>query len=301
MAIATSQETKWGLIKETTFGVTPTDPQFLEQRQYDTNFTLEIETILDESKTGSRQYRDSTQGNRTVSGSLAGPFSYGSYDNILETVMFNTWSSNSLSLGSARQSVTLEESTGINIFRQYTGVVGNQFTLDAPNNGTVTFTIDMLAMEESTTTTSESVAAYTPYAVTTPFSHCKGTLVEGGQPIAYLSAVNLTVNNNLTAQQYWGDCSTGDITEGRADVSGTLTVYFVDDVIYNKFVSGAMSSLSFTLTDGTNTMTFSMPRIKYSSGEKPSGNSSDPRTITLAFSAFEGPAGEPSLTITRSV
>lgn len=300
MAIASSQQTKWGLIAETVFGQTPATPQLLEQRQSDTNFTLEIETVLDESKTGLRQYLDSTQGNRTVTGSLSGPFAHNSYDALLETAMFNKWAGNSLVLGNDRQSVTLEENVGNGVFFQYNGVLGNQLTIDAPNNGTVTFSLEVMALEEKSTSASISTAEYTPYAARTPFSHCRGTVTEGGVPIAYVSAINMSLNNNITIQQYWGDCDTGDLTDGRAEVSGTLTVFFVSDVLYNKFVSGVASSLSFTLDDGTNTMTFDMPKIKYSSGEKGSGNNSDPRTVTLGFNAYAPSTTGSALTITRS-
>lgn len=301
MAIASASTTKIGIIKETTFGTTPATPQLLAQKHSDTTFTLAIETILDESKTGSRDYYGSSQGNRTITGTINGPFAHQNYDTLLELAMFNSWETNSLSAGSTRQSITLEESQpDINWYATYKGMVANSLTIDAPNNGNVTFSMEVMALSEVVAATSISTGAYTPIPARTPFTHCKGTVIEGGSPIAYVSGINLVVNNNITAQQYWGNCDTGDLTEGRRAISGTLTVYFVSDALYNKFVSGADTSLQFTLTSGTQTMTFNLPKIRYNAADKPSPNGSDPRTVTLSFDAFKLNDATPVMTITRS-
>lgn len=298
---AASQKTQLGIIKEVTFGTTPATPQLLAQRHSDTAFTLNIEQLQDESKTAARQYFDISQGNKTVTGTINGPFSHNNYDTLLECGMLNTWATNSLALGNTRVSLTIEEGQpDINEYFVYRGFVGNSFSISAPNDGIVTFSMEGMAVAEANNSTTISAASYTPFADRTAYTHCRGTVTEGGTPIAYVSGVELTVNNNYSTQNVWGECDASDLVEGRAQVTGTLTVFFVDTTLYNKFVSGAASSLSFVLSDGTNTMTFTMPKIKYTAGDKPSANSSDPRTITLSFEAFAPSSVGSALTITRS-
>lgn len=298
---AASQRTQVGIIKESVFGTTPNTPQLLEQRHSDTSFTLTIDSLQDETKTSVRQYLDISQGNRSVTGSINGPLCHANYDILLECGMLNTWNTNSLALGNTRIGLTVEEAQpDIAQFFVYRGFVGNSFTIDSPNDGNVTFSMEGMAMDETVNTSTISTAPYTPFASKTPFTHCNGTLTEGGAPIAYVSGINFTVNNNYSAQNVWGDCDVSDLVEGRAQVTGTLTVFFVNAVLYNKFVNGTPTSLSVAFSDGVNSLTFTMPKVKYTSGDKPSGNSSDPRTITLGFEAFAPSSVGSALTITRT-
>lgn len=303
MAIASSQNTKVGLIKEVTFATTPTDPQLLAQYQAETNFVLSQESIEDTVKTGFRQELNYLYGNKTYTGTITGQLTHGNYDTLLETAMFNTWATNTLSLGATRVSLSIEEAQAdmdTPTYFLYTGFVGNTLTIDAPNNGAVTFTLEGLAMSETESSDSVSVADYTPYAAKTPFTSCRGVITEGGTPIAYVSGSNFSINNNLTVQNYWGDCDPGDLTEGRAVVEGTLTVFFVSTALYNKFVNGTSSTLSIQFSDGTNTLTFNFPKIYYTSGEKPSPAGSDPRTLTLGFRAVAPSVSGSAVTVTRS-
>lgn len=298
---AASQRTQIGLIKESAFGVTPNTPQLTEQRHSDSSFTLTIEQLQDDTKTALRQYLDVSQGNRAVTGTINGPLCHANYDTLLECAMLNTWSNNSLALGNDRVSLTVEEAqSDISQYFVYKGFVGNSFSIDAPNNGNVTIAIEGMAMEEEVNSASISTSTYTPFASKTPFTHCNGTITEGGVPIAYVSGINFSLNNNYTSQNVWGDCETSDLIEGRAQITGTFTVFFVNALLYNKFVNGTSSSLEVTFSDGTNSLTFSMPKIKYVSGEKPSGNTNDPRTISLGFEAFAPTSNGSALTITRT-
>lgn len=301
MAIASSQKTKVGLIKESAFGVLPATPQLLAQYQAETNFVLSQESIEDTVKTGFRQDLNYLYGNKSYTGTITGQLTHGNYDTLMETAFFNTWSTNTLSIGDTRVSLTIEEGQpDISTYFQYSGFVGNTLTIDAPNNGAVTFTLEGMAMSETESAATVSTTAYTPYASKTPFTSCRGVITEGGTPIAYVSGANFSINNNLTVQNYWGDCDPGDLTEGRAVVEGTLTVFFVSTSLYNKFVNGTSSTLNIQFSDGTNTLTFNFPKIYYTSGEKPSPAGSDPRTLTLGFRAVAPSIGAAALTVTRS-
>lgn len=300
MANASNAKTKYGVVKETVFGTTPSTPALVSQKHSSGNFTLTKEELLDDSKSGNRGYGFAQHGNKAVSGTLTGNFTHTNFDTLLETAMFGEWTSNVLKRGETRKSVTIEEAqSDINVFRQFTGVVGNGFTLEAPVDGLVTISFDFMGLEETVAGTSLD-GTYTESANIQPFTHCGGTISEGGSPIAYVSSVSVSVANNIAQDYYWGVCDTGDLVPGRVEVTGTLDVFFTSAALYNKFVNKTASSLEFTLTNGTETVTFEMPLIQYNGADAPTDAGSESRMVSLPFRALLDPTEGTELLITRS-
>ena len=64
---------------------------------------------------------------------------------------------------------------------------------------------------------------------------------------------------------------------GRSIVTGELTAFYADDTLLDAFDTEAEVALVFTLTDGTNTCTFTLPKIKFTGGK--------PRSAASARSA----------------
>ena len=216
--------------------------------------------------------------------------------------MFGAFTTNVLKRGEVRTSLSVEEAqSDISVYRLFKGVVGNTFTIDAPIDGLVTVSFDFLALTEVVGNTSADADGYTPFADKQPFTHCGGTISEGGAPIAYVSSVSLNVNNNLTPDYVWGSCDTADLIPGRVDVTGTLEVFFTSSVMYNKFVNKTISSLEFTLSNGTDTLNFELPRIQYNGADVPVDAGSESRVVSLPFRAFIDPTEGTELIITRSV
>jgi hypothetical protein len=67
-----------------------------------------------------------------------------------------------------------------------------------------------------------------------------------------------------------------------------MTVYFDSNTkqMYDDFVAGSEASVSFEATDGTNTYTFNLPRIKYSSGSVQAGGNNQDLLVELSFQAL---------------
>ncbi|NPU84374.1 MAG: hypothetical protein HPY65_07780 [Syntrophaceae bacterium] len=88
----------------------------------------------------------------------------------------------------------------------------------------------------------------------TPFDGFSiSTIQEGGSDIAYLSAVDLILENNLDGNSYviGGGGIRREIPEGLAKVSGTITALFESMALYRKAISFAESSLKIIWTLGT--------------------------------------------------
>lgn len=302
---ATNARSSLALIREDVFGTTPATPQLTTQRFASSSFGLSRQELLDNSKSDRRDYQYTVSGNNAIAGNISAPFAHENFDTLLESAMFNTFDgvSNELKLGDNLQSMTIEEGqSDIGVYKQYVGCVANGFTLNSSTDGLTTIDFDLLGLSESLSGASISAASYTAQPLRQPFTHCAGTITEGGVAAAYVNSISLTLSNNLEAQYNWGNCDAGNIVPNRIDVTGTLTCYMIDDVLLNKFRNGVESSLQFTLNDrsGTpNTMTFKVPRIKYVSADNPVTESTQ-RLVTMNFRGLFDATDECSLMITRN-
>jgi len=95
-----------------------------------------------------------------------------------------------------------------------------------------------------------------------------------------------------------GDATANNITAGFTTVTGTLTVYFEDASIFNKFLNEQTAVLDFTLTDSVNTLNFNLPKVKYNGASK-TVEGQGPILVTADFEALSD-AGGPVITVTRS-
>lgn len=300
MSKASNATTKLGLVKEVTFGVTPTTPSLISQRFASANFSLAKGELVDDSKTGSRQRQYTQTGNESVTGSLSGPFAHDNYDSLLESVFYNTFASNVLKFGTTVQSFTIEEAQDdISVYRQLSGVIVNGFQLDSPVDGLTTISFDVLAKDMALAGTPLD-ASYTAQPVRQPFTHVGGTISEGGSAIGYVNSVSLQVSNNLSPAYVWGNGNTDDLIPGQVDVTGTLDVFFTDTALINKFLNGTASSLSFTLTDGTRTIQFNLPNIRYTGAEAAIESGSGQRIVSLPFRALYDATAASTVVVTRS-
>lgn len=308
MATASNAKTKLGIVKEVVFGTTPASPVFKNQKHSSESLNLTINEVLDDSKSATRQYDYTMQGTRSVQGSIDGPLDHDNYSLLLESAMFNTWGSNNvLELGETRQSLSIEKATDNGAYFLYKGVVVNSFSINtSSSDANVTVSFDVLGLSETSGTSSASGSAYTSITNTLPFTSCGGVILEGGSPLAQVSSIALTVDNGLSAEYYWGNCNVGDLVTGRAEVTGTIEVFFNDLVLYNKFKNGTATSLQFTLTNGVaggnQTYTFNLPNVRYTTSDLPSSSGSESMILSLSFRALYDVANDGTgLTITRSV
>jgi hypothetical protein len=300
MSKASNASTKIGLVKEVTFGTTPATPVLISQRFASANFSPSKGELTDDSKTGTRQRAYTQTGNEAVAGSLSGPFSHDNYDTLLESVFYNTFASNVLKFGTTPQSLTIEVAQDdISVYQQVSGVIVNGFQLEAPVDGLANISFDMMALNHDLLGTSLD-STYTAQPYRPAFTHCGGTISEGGSSIAYVNSVSLSVSNNLSPAYVWGGCTTDDLIPGTVDVTGNIDVFFTSAALMNKFLNSTASSLSFTLSDGTHTMQFNLPNIRYTGAEAPVEAGSGQRIVSLPFRALFDATAASTVVITRS-
>lgn len=299
MAIASNSKSKLGLVVETALGSNPLTALTVQPFS---SFSLNPTTaeLTDTRKTGSREMSAVVTGNRTFAGTMTGPLSYGNYDSLLESAMFSAWTANVLKVGETLKSFTMElGQADISQYMNYGGVVCNGFTIDSTAEGLTNVSFDLLALDGAITDVGAPYSV-APVVVNDAFKTCNGSIQEGGVDIAYVNAVNLTLTNNMTPLNFWGTCASSDYNVGMADITGTLSLFFQDEVVLNKYLSGEYSSLQFTLSDAAgNQLKFFLPRIKYSGATLDVAEGNDNRLIELPFRAVKNVTEGSGLVITR--
>lgn len=299
MPQATGSRSQVGYITEVTFGTTPATPQ-LQALEY-VSFGLEanVGTLTDNSLTSTRQRSSARRSSVSSEGNVDVVFAPDNYDDFLESVMNGAWATNVLKIGNTRKSFTVEQGfPDIAQYRVFRGVVVDSLKLSATTNDYVKASFGLKGLTATALSATSLDASYTAVPVKTKFFHEGGTFNEGGSAIAYLSSIELEVKNSANTSFALGATGARDITVGMADVSGKVTALFEDAALYNKFINGTSSSMSFTIASGAETLTFLVPKIQYLKGSIPVSGEG-PLVVELEFQGLYDTTEATTLKITR--
>lgn len=115
-----------------------------------------------------------------------------------------------------------------------------------------------------------------------------GNLFEGGSALATaIGAIAITIENNLRMVNVVGDKFPQDVNAGFVDVTGTLTAFFENKALFDKFIDHTQSSLSFSLTDGDgNVVVVDLPRIYYGTGSPTTPGGNEEVDLAMEFTAI---------------
>jgi hypothetical protein len=285
---------------ESVWGELDTAATLYELRVTGIGVTLSKDSFQSQELRSDRQIADLRHGMFSVAGDIPVELSHTSFDDIIESAMFEDWtSSNTIVTGTTMKSFTLQKHfSDINEYHVFPGCVVNSWSLNVTPNGLITSVFNVMGETMETTAAAWSGSASAKSA-NSPFDAFTGTLSEGGVVNALVTGIDMTLSNQLTALQVVGNNKAIGLTDGRANITGTMTAYFANSTLLGKFINETESSLEFTLGDGVNTMTFEMPRIKYSGGDVPV-NDEGPIILNMPFQALYSAGDGYSLQITRS-
>jgi hypothetical protein len=92
---------------------------------------------------------------------------------------------------------------------------------------------------------------------------------------------------DLKAIGQLGNC---DIGVGKCDVTGTLTAFFKDSSLYDKYLAGTPTSISYKVEDAaTNAYIIDFPQVEFESDGLNVGGQDQDVTESLAFRAYKDP------------
>jgi hypothetical protein len=301
MAQAQTSTSTLAYVPETVFGQTPASPAFIALPRTDFTLGLTSEQLTSSTINSNRQTTYSRRGNSSVEGDLSVELTPDNYDDFLQAALQGTWATNVLKIGKIQRSFAFEQGFDFvteSRYRVFNGVIVNTMSMEVTTDSLVTATFGLLGASETTFSTTPADASYTAALSKPIFYHEGGSFNEGGSPVGYLSAISFELTNNVAGNKALGTVGFRNITSGRVSVTGSVTGLFESTALYDKYRANTDSSLSFTLVAGAETLTFSFPKVKYTTGGITASGDAGV-TVELGFEAIYDATDVSSLTITR--
>lgn len=299
MSFATGGYHGISYVEEVTFGDTPSTPEMIKLRHTDCSLVLSKDSFASEELRSDRKISDLRHGTFQVSGDIGFELSYGEYDEFLSAALFNDWDTNVLKDGIDEKFFTIErEFSDITQYGIFTGCYMNTFSLSVASNAIVTGSFSVVGKSTSYSGTPLD-ATPTASQTNSPFDSFTGTLDEGGSTIGVVTSVDISVENGVEPTFVVGSNSSARNVAGRSTVTGTVTAYFEDASLLNKFINETESSMKLTLGDGiSESYTIEIPRLKYSGGDN-SVSDEGPIEMSLPFQGLYDSVEDATIVITR--
>ena len=299
MAFAQGSRSSLSYIVESTFGTTPAGNfQNLPFTTHSLNMTKERVSGTDIN--ADRMSRVDRHGNRQVAGDIVADLRDTDFDDLLESAMLNTWATNVLKVGTVPKYFSIEDyAADIDQARLFTGCSVNTLSVSLAPNAMVTGTFSLVGKDMTISATEKTQDAATGAA---PFDSYSGDLEIGGSVAAIVTAMDFTVTNGFAPTFVVGDDSAPSLEVGDAVVEGTISAYFEDAALLNRFIDETETSLKVTVGDNEstpNTMEFFFPRCKINSADVGVDGPTS-RVISLTFVALRDETEATNLRITRT-
>jgi hypothetical protein len=246
--------------------------------------------------------RVNRQGNRQVAGDIVVDLRDGDYDSLLESAMLNTFATNVLKVGVAPKFFSIEDfAADIDQARLFTGMSVSSMAISLAPNQMVTTTFSMVGKDMTISGTEKTQTAASGAQ---PFDAYSGDISIGtvGSPsaVAIVTALDFTLDNAYAPTFVIGDDSAPSLEYGRAEVEGTLTAYFEDASLINRFLNETETAIRVSVDDptGANAYIFDFPKVKINSADVGVDGPTS-RMITMSFVALYDSTMGTNLQITR--
>lgn len=287
-----SSQTRLAYIEEVTYGTTPATPGFQEARFTGESLNANRETVTSNEIRADRNVTDVIQTGQNAGGNVDIELSYGSFDDFLASLMFSDWSSDVLKNGTTQKSFTLEktfEAGATDQFHRFTGAVANSLSLSIQAGQLVSGSFEFLAQGASTAQAIITGATYTAPNNNDVINAAAdfANLAVTGVTSPELTALNLNITNNLRQQRVVGDINSRGIGTGRFEVTGDFNAYFANQEVYDLFLAGTATDLTFKLGGASSkNYVFNMGKIKFESGEIIAGGNDQDVLQNFTFRAL---------------
>lgn len=233
-------------------------------------------------------------------------FSYGTFDDILQAVMFGAWDTNVLKNGTTLTSLhMLKKEAGQQsqtIYELYKGMVVNSVSIKTTKKGIITVSANYLGANGSAGTVSPGsfIAPNSNPVFDATNAFLANEVVVS--PAPYVSELTLDLNNNCTVDDACGEDEAIGIVPGQFVASGSMSLYFRNINLLNAFLNNLNGKLEFTLGLETNKKyTFELPKVKFGDFSHPTAGNSQSVIATVPFTAIYDDVAGYAAQITRAV
>ena len=259
MAFAQGARSSLSFKTETTFGTTPAG-NFEPLPFTSHSINLVKDRVAGTDIESDRMPRVDRHGNKSVAGEIVADLRHAEFDELMQSALMadndfatgftagdgSTTVTNAAILGTTPTFLSIEDyAADIDQARLFTGCVVS------------------ISQTEKTKNTAAGNAPYDSYSGSIKLGD-KGSL---GSNLALITAVDFTLNNSFSPTLVIGSDEASALEFGTASLEGTVSAYFEDATFLNRFLNETESALQFAITDSTNTLTFTFPRIKINSAD----------------------------------
>jgi len=306
MPFSQGSRSGFSLQAETTFGGTPGVPTLIQLPYTTHSLNLTKDRVQGNDILPDRIPRVDRHGNKKVSGDLVVDLRKGDYDALLESVFMSTFATNVLKVGTTFKSFHMEDAAvDIAQYRLFKGVSVGSLSVSIKPNQMVTGTFSLIGKDMTISGTSFD-ASKTAASGNQPFDAYSGTMKvadAGGSlaSIATITGIDFSINNSFNPTFVVGSDSTPQIEFGLATVEGTVTAYFEDATLINRFLNETETALEVSVDDptGASDYTWFFPRVKFNGADVPvSGPTS--RVVSIPFVALYDATAATNIRLTRS-
>jgi len=301
MAFAQGSRSSLSFIVESTFGTTPAG-NFTNLPFSTHSLNLTKDRVAGNDIQADRMPRVDRHGNRQVGGDIVVDLRDADYDAFLESAMLNTWATNVLKVGTTPKFFSIEDyAADIDQARVFTGMSVSSMAISLAPNQMVTTTFGMVGKDMTISGTEKTQDAASGAA---PFDAYSGDIsignVGAGSAVAIVTGLDFTLTNSFAPTFVIGDDSAPSLEYGRAEVEGTLTAYFEDASLINRFLNETETEIEVSVDDptGGNSYTFLFPRVKINSADVGVDGPTS-RMISMSFVALYDSTEGTNLKITR--
>ncbi len=301
MAFAQGARSRLGFITETTFGTTPSGN--FEPLPFSTHsLNLTKDRVAGTDINSHRMPTVDRHGNKSVAGDIVADLRHAEYDELIQAALMSdndfatgftagdgsTTVTNAAILGTTPTFFSIEDyAEDIDQARLFTGMTVNTMAVSMAPNAMVTATFGMIGKDMSISATEKTLNAG---AGNEPFDAYSGDIKLGnvgslGSALTLITAMDFTLTNSFAPTFVIGEDTAPDLEFGTASLEGTVSAYFEDAVLINRFLNETESSLEVSVGDGTNTLTFTLPRIKINSADVGVDGPTS-RIVNLSFTAL---------------
>lgn len=287
MAFAQGSRSSLSYIVESTFGTTPAG-NFKNLPFSTHSLNLTKDRVAGNDIQADRMPRVDRHGNRQAGGDIVVDLRDTDYDDFLEAAMLNTWASDVLKVGTTPKFFSIEDyAADIDQARLFTGMTVSSMAVSLAPNQMVTTTFGMVGKNMTISAAEKTQDAASGAA---PFDAYSGDLAIGNvgnsSAVAIVTGLDFTLTNSFAPTFVIGDDSAPSLEYGQAVVEGTMTAYFEDASLINRFLNEVESELVVSVDDptGLNAYTFTFPKIKINSADVGVDGPTS-RMISLSFVA----------------
>lgn len=262
------------------------------------SLNLSKQEIESNTQRADREVSDVRHGQRNAAGQIACELRYAdaAMELLMQSAMFNPFASNEVQIGTTRTFLSAED-WGVDVSRGrlFTGLEATRMAVSIRPNQMATVTFDMAGRDMATL--SAVASGTTPTAPTTngPMDSFSGAIYDAipmsGAELNIVTSLDFQVDNGIQATSVVGDSRAPFQEFGRGRVTGTVTVYYRDNIWIDRFLNETEVPLLCQVADALgNDYIYYFPRVKYNGADAPVQNEQS-RTITLPFRALKPTSG----------